>query len=115
MDDLDNEVQKIAKKSNEQQSSSNEPLKHEEIKISFPEDQPKKEKASIEEKKIFEGSNMSIWANKLLQSCLQSIKVVGFNTNKIPAITNLSHLMNCSFYLRKEKTNLEDAIEVDFM
>ncbi len=34
---------------------------------------------------------------------------------KIPAITNLSHLMNTSFYLRKDKTHLEDAIEVDFL
>lgn len=46
---------------------------------------------------------------------LQSVKVVGFNTNKIPAITNLAHLMNCSFYLRKDKVNLEDALEVDYM
>jgi hypothetical protein len=58
---------------------------------------------------------MNIWANKLFSTVLSSIKIIGFNTNKIPAITNLAHLMNCSFYLRKEKINLEDALEVDFM
>jgi len=35
--------------------------------------------------------------------------------NKIPAITNLSHLMNTSFYLRKDMVHLEDALEVDFL
>ena len=45
----------------------------------------------------------------------QSIKVVGFSMNKIPAITNLSHLMNISFYLRQERIYLEDALEVDFL
>lgn len=35
--------------------------------------------------------------------------------SKIPAITNLSHLMNTSFYLKKDKVHLEDALEVDFM
>lgn len=35
--------------------------------------------------------------------------------NKIPAITNLAHLMNTSFYLRKDKVHLEDALEVDFL
>jgi len=34
---------------------------------------------------------------------------------KIPAITNLAHLMNTSFYLRKHKTFLEDALEVDML
>ena len=44
---------------------------------------------------------------------MQSVKVIAFNLNKIPAITNLAHLMNASFYLRKEKIHLEDALEVD--
>jgi len=35
--------------------------------------------------------------------------------NKIPAITNLAHLMNVSFSLRKDKAYLEETIEVDFL
>jgi len=35
--------------------------------------------------------------------------------NKIPAITNLAHLMNVSFYLRKDKALVEENIEVDFL
>lgn len=35
--------------------------------------------------------------------------------SKIPVITNLSHLMNISFYLKKDQIFLEDALEVDFM
>ena len=89
------------------------PLKHEEIKISFPDSDL--ELPTQEEQKIFEGTNMNIWANKLLSCVLSSIKVIGFNTGKIPAITNLAHFMNCSFYLRKDKNNLEDALEVDYI
>jgi len=50
---------------------------------------------------------------KCMQTLLTSIKVVGFNTMKIPAITNLAHLMNTSFYLRKDTLYKEDALEVD--
>jgi hypothetical protein len=46
---------------------------------------------------------------------LHSIKVIGFSTNKIAAITNLSYLMNTSFYLKRDKHYLEDNLEVDFM
>lgn len=35
--------------------------------------------------------------------------------SKIPAITNLAHLMNIAFYLRKERVHYEDALEVDYM
>jgi hypothetical protein len=35
--------------------------------------------------------------------------------SKIPAITNLSHLMNISFNLKKDQIYLEDALEVDFL
>jgi len=73
------------------------------------------EKQMFEERKLFEGANMNAWAMRLVKQVLCSIKVIGFNLNKIPAITNLSHLMNTSFYLRKEKHYLEDCIEVDFL
>lgn len=73
------------------------------------------EKQLFEERKLFEGTNESQWAARLLQLVLLSIKIIGFNMNKIPAITNLAHLMNASFYLRKEKVHLEDALEVDFL
>lgn len=56
-----------------------------------------------------------MWAQRLLTLVLQAVKVTGFNMSKIPAITNLSHLMNTSFYLKKDKIHLEDALEVDFM
>lgn len=73
------------------------------------------EKQLFEERKLFEGTNESQWAARLLQLVLLSIKIIGFNMNKIPAITNLAHLMNTSFYLRKDKVHLEDALEVDFL
>jgi hypothetical protein len=56
-----------------------------------------------------------MWAQRLLTLVLQAVKITGFNMSKIPAITNLSHLMNTSFYLKKDKVHLEDALEVDFM
>ena len=73
------------------------------------------EKLKFEERKMFEGSNMNKWAFRLLKQVLSSIKIIGFNMNKIPAITNLAHLMNSSFYLRKDPWYLEDRIEVDFL
>lgn len=69
----------------------------------------------FEERKLFEGNKESIWAARVLQYVFSSVKVVGFSMNKIPAITNLSHLMNISFYLRQERVHLEDALEVDFL
>lgn len=95
-------------------------FQNEEVKIVVNESNETKpsdseEKQKFEERKLFEGQNINIWASKLLKYVLQSIKIIGFNTNKIPAITNLSHLMNSSFYLRKDKYYLEDNLEVDFI
>ena len=121
VEDLDNEVSNIAaKKLMTDFNSFDAPIRHEEIKIQFPEESNQKVNlnknlSNTEDSKIFEGTNPNIWAVKLLQTVIQSIKIIGFNTSKIPAITNLAHLMNISFYLRKEKRNLEDALEADFM
>lgn len=59
--------------------------------------------------------NINAWATRLLKHVLASIKVIGINTNKIPAITNLSHLMNISFDLRKEQIYVEDSLEVNLL
>ena len=72
-------------------------------------------RVSVEERRIFEGNDMQLWAKRLLQKVLTQIKLTGFNMSKIPAITNLSHLMNTSFQLRKERVHYEDALEVDYM
>lgn len=72
-------------------------------------------RVSAEERRIFEGSDMHVWARRLLQKTLTQVKLTGFNMSKIPAITNLAHLMNTSFYLRKERVHYEDALEVDYM
>ena len=69
----------------------------------------------FEERKLFESSNMNLWAQKLLKHVMLSFKVIGFNLNKLPAITNLSHLMNISFYLKKAGCYLQDQVEVDFL
>ena len=69
----------------------------------------------FEERKLFEGNNRNNWAQRLMKQIITSIKVIGFNMNKIPAITNLSHFMNTSFYLKKEKQYLEDVLEIDFL
>lgn len=73
------------------------------------------EKKLLEERNLFEGTNQAVWAKRLLTLVLQAIKITGLNMSKIPAITNLSHLMNTSFYLKKDRVHLEDALEVDFM
>lgn len=72
------------------------------------------DKELFEERKLFEG-NVHQWAYRLLKTVLASIKVIGFSINKIPAITNLSHFMNVSFYLKKDKCHIEETIEVDFL
>jgi hypothetical protein len=73
------------------------------------------EKKLLDERKLFDGTTHAAWAQKLLTLVLLAIKITGFNMSKIPAITNLAHLMNPSFDLKKDKTHLEDALEVDFM
>jgi len=73
------------------------------------------EKKLLDERKLFEGTSHAVWAQRLLSQVLQAVKITGFNMSKIPAITNLSYLMNTSFYLKKDKVHLEDALEVDFM
>lgn len=73
------------------------------------------EKKLLDERKLFEGTSHAAWAQKLLTLVLQAVKITGFNMSKIPAITNLAHLMNTSFYLKKDKIHVEDALEVDFM
>ncbi len=50
---------------------------------------------------------------KLLCKAISSVKVVGFNCNSIPAITNMTLFLNESFYLKKEK-HINDALEYDF-
>jgi hypothetical protein len=51
---------------------------------------------------------------KLIQKSIASFKVVGFNSNTIPAITVMSHFMNNSFLLKKEG-HLTEALEQDFI
>ena len=51
---------------------------------------------------------------RLLQKCILTIKITGFNCNNIPAITTMTHFINQSFYLKKEK-RIEEAMEYDFL
>lgn len=99
---LDNEVKSISK-------HLRDAINHEEIKLDLEEDD------KSEENHIFSGDKKSSWAKRLLSTCLETIKITGFNMTKIPAITNLSHLLNTAFYLRKNKVHYEDALEVDFL
>ena len=51
---------------------------------------------------------------RLLMKTVQSIKISGFNTNTIPAVTNLAYFMNNSFLLRHKQLP-EHATEYDFL
>jgi len=44
---------------------------------------------------------------------IEKIVVFGFNTNSIPAITNLTYFMNQAFFMRKNKKHSQ-AEEIDF-
>lgn len=119
IDDLDNEVQNIARKFKQRQDI----LNVDDITLTEKPDpflqtmkeQTPEEKAMFEERRFFEGQNVNSWAQRLLKQVVQSIKIIGFNTHKIPAITNLSHFMNISFYLRKEKHYQQEILEVDLL
>lgn len=133
LDDLDQEVSNFVKNwqkgsnghdDREERDKSESALKHEEIKIQLLDEDNKasgqtgfsaEEAQKLQEHKLFEGQNVALWASRLVQHVLQNIKIIGFNMNKVPAITNLAHLMNMSFELRREKTRVEDALEVDFL
>lgn len=78
------------------------PVNHEDIRIAISDE-------------MFDGPIQPLWAQKLLQQCIGAVKITGFNMCKIPAITNLSHLMNASFYLKKDMVHYEDALEVDYL
>lgn len=51
---------------------------------------------------------------RLLTKTVQSIKISGFNTNTIPAVTNLAYFMNNSFLLRQKQLG-DHATEYDFL
>ena len=53
-------------------------------------------------------------SDSVLADYLHSITIVGFNCKAIPAITNLTYIMNQSFFLKKEKKHRE-AEELDFL
>lgn len=144
VDDLDNEVSNIARKYKEKRNhqedqnseNRNSEINHSDIKLNLgefkqqntfqetvkiqenqspPEVVNNEDREKLEERKLFEGTNMNMWATRLLKQVVQSIKIHGFNTHKIPAITNLAHLMNIDFSLKKEKIYLEDTLEVNIL
>ena len=41
------------------------------------------------------------WYVTLITKCIANIQVIGFNLNSIPAITNLTHMINQSYFLKK--------------
>jgi hypothetical protein len=49
-----------------------------------------------------------------LPSSFKSIEVLGFNVNRVPAITNLTYFMNQSLFLQG-KGREQEAATVDFM
>ena len=51
---------------------------------------------------------------KLLTKTITNIKITGFNSYQIPAITNITYFINQSCLLKQNK-QLDDALEYDYM
>mmetsp|Transcript_30590 Transcript_30590/g.30045 ORF Transcript_30590/g.30045 Transcript_30590/m.30045 type:complete len:101 (-) Transcript_30590:237-539(-) len=91
------------KDSNQDRGESLTNLEHQIFEREIPIDKSSKQVPQLKEN----------WFAKLINKCIRTLKIVGFNTNSIPAITNMTLFMNETFVLKKEKM-MEEALEMDF-
>lgn len=110
-DELDDEVAMISNKKTDEQVSADD-IKLEIKSLNAPRGHQEELLVQAEQEVFFESEGKV--EERLLQKCIQGIKVIGFNMNQIPAITSMMTFMNNAFLL-KNKGHLAEAEECDFM